>query len=88
MAPMLHAYLRQLPSPVQEEAIYHSEAAEQRAARAGLVEAVELVRRGAAAEAAAAAAVAAEGMAVKEGLSEQLEQGAQAAADIAEESCM
>ena len=41
----------------------------------------------AAAEAAAAAAVAAEGMAVKEGLSEQLEQGAQAAADIAEESC-
>lgn len=65
--------------------MYHSEAAEQRAASAGLVEAVELVRRGAAAEAAAAAAVAAEGMAVKEGLSEQLEQGAQAAADIAEE---
>lgn len=69
----------------KEEAMYHSEAAEQRAASAGLVEAVELVRRGAAAEAAAAAAVAAEGMAVKEGLSEQLEQGAQAAADIAEE---
>ncbi|CAL1132561.1 unnamed protein product [Cladocopium goreaui] len=69
----------------KEEAMYHSEAAEQRAASAGLVEAVELVRRGVAAEAAAAAAVAAEGMAVKEGLSEQLEQGAQAAADIAEE---
>eukprot|EP00435_Cladocopium_sp_Y103_P075864 s94_g67.t1 len=69
----------------KEEAMCHSEAAEQRAASAGLVEAVELVRRGAAAEAAAAAAVAAEGMAVKEGLSEQLEQGAKAAADIAEE---
>lgn len=84
---MLHGDLWLWPSMVQEEAMYHSEAAEQRAASAGLVEAVELVRRGVAAEAAAAAAVAAEGMAVKEGLSEQLEQGAQAAADIAEESC-
>lgn len=71
----------------EEEAMYRSEASEQRAALAGFAEAVALVQRGAAGEAAAAAAIAAEQSAVaNESLSCELrELSAQAAADIAEE---